>query len=285
MLNQNGGSRTDTLIKLVLVFFLSLLSFSVGTFVGKQFSDSQHKIAELENNGSGNEGERETASIPPDVAKVEPNQAISEDEISKLSEEFVKKEKQEIKPAADTGTAHKKTEHDEEGKRDEPEGLKGKVVAEEKAEKHENTETAEAVISHETTPSKEAKAEALKTMASVHDEIAKVSQRIANGEKVEAPKQKQPRIPTSLPKELANSSIGRFTVQVSAHIAEEEAKSKTQELQDKGFSAIYLPALINGKTWYRVNVGQFDRRTDALAQRSKLEQAGVPSPIVTKIQK
>lgn len=47
-MNQIGGSRTDTLIKLVLVFFLSLLSFSVGTFVGKQFSDSQHKIADLE---------------------------------------------------------------------------------------------------------------------------------------------------------------------------------------------------------------------------------------------
>ena len=64
MLNQNGGSRTDTLIKLVLVFFLSLLSFSVGTFVGKQFSDSQHKIAALEN---GEDADRNTASIPADA--------------------------------------------------------------------------------------------------------------------------------------------------------------------------------------------------------------------------
>lgn len=90
-MNQLGGSRTDTLIKLVLVFFLSLLSFSVGTFVGKQFSDSQHKIAELE----GDDSKRDTASIP--ETKPEPNQVISEDEISKLSEEFVKKEKDDGK--------------------------------------------------------------------------------------------------------------------------------------------------------------------------------------------
>src|SRR3954454_5697248 len=91
MMDQNGGSRPDTLMKLVLVFFLSLLSFSVGTFVGKQFSDSQHKLAELENNGS--EAERSTASIPPDVTKAQPSEAITEEEISKLSDEFLKKEK------------------------------------------------------------------------------------------------------------------------------------------------------------------------------------------------
>lgn len=46
--NQRGGAKTDTMVKLILVFFVSLLSFSVGTFVGKQFSDSQHKLAALE---------------------------------------------------------------------------------------------------------------------------------------------------------------------------------------------------------------------------------------------
>src|SRR5271170_2553453 len=100
MLNENGGSRTDTLIKLVLVFFLSLLSFSVGTFVGKQFSDSQHRVADLEG-----DTDRVVASIPADVTKTVPNQAISEDEISKVSEEFVKKERQDgpVTPPAATG--------------------------------------------------------------------------------------------------------------------------------------------------------------------------------------
>src|SRR3954466_14030514 len=154
MLNQNGGSRTDTLIKLVLVFFLSLLSFSVGTFVGKQFSDSQHKIAELE---SSDGSERNTASIPPDAAKVEPGQAISEEEISKLSDEFVKKEKLDGATAVENGTA----------KNEGADGLKGKLVGEEV--KAENK-----------------KAEAKKPV-SVHDEIAKVAEKIASGKKVSAP--------------------------------------------------------------------------------------------------
>ena len=39
-----------TAIKLILVAFLSLLAFSVGSFVGKQFADSQKRIAKVERN-------------------------------------------------------------------------------------------------------------------------------------------------------------------------------------------------------------------------------------------
>src|SRR5262249_57475895 len=92
MLNQNGSAKGDTMVKLVLVFFLSLLSFSVGTFVGKQFSDSQHKIAELENNSG--DIDRSTASIPPDVTKAEPSAAVTEEEVNKLSDTFTEKERQ-----------------------------------------------------------------------------------------------------------------------------------------------------------------------------------------------
>lgn len=252
MLNQNGGSRTDTLIKLVLVFFLSLLSFSVGTFVGKQFSDSQHKIADLET-----EGDRNTASIPPDTTKVEPNKAISEDEISKLSDEFIKKEQQnQGAPAKETGTAK-----NEEGSN----GMTGAMVGEEKQEMK--------------------KADAKKKV-SVHDEIANVAKRIASGEKIEAPKKVLSRIPSSLPAELADSSIGKFTVQVSSQASEDEAKAKAQELKDKGFSAFYVPATVDGKKWYRVSVGLFDTAGAAKKYRSKLmHDAHLGSAIVQKIVK
>jgi hypothetical protein len=36
------------LIKLALVFFLSLLAFSIGSLIGKQWSDSQSTVEELE---------------------------------------------------------------------------------------------------------------------------------------------------------------------------------------------------------------------------------------------
>lgn len=45
---DHKSSGTDTVVKVVLVFFISLLSFSIGTFVGKKFSDKQHKMASLE---------------------------------------------------------------------------------------------------------------------------------------------------------------------------------------------------------------------------------------------
>lgn len=43
------GMRTDAAIKILLVVFLSTLAFSGGTFIGKQLSDSQGKVAAAEN--------------------------------------------------------------------------------------------------------------------------------------------------------------------------------------------------------------------------------------------
>jgi septal ring-binding cell division protein DamX len=247
MLNEHGGSRTDTLIKLVLVFFLSLLSFSVGTFVGKQFSDSQHKIAELENNPAASaEGERSTASIPPDATKPEVSKAISEEEISKLSDEFVKKEKESVTAP---GTS----------------GLPGSLVAEEK--KVESEKKTEA-----------------KKIAVVKDEIAAVSKRIAKGEGALVAKQAKNRVPSSLPTEVAGTTIGKYTVQVSSYSTEKEATDHAEELKGKGLSAFFVKAFVGGKTWYRVCLGKFDNRKAALEYRTKvMHEAELKSAIVQKI--
>ncbi len=87
MHKQFGGSRTDTLIKLVLIFFISLLSFSVGTFVGKKFSDSQHKLAQLESEYEG-EPARGTASVAPNQLDVKPDEALTEKDIQQIADEF-----------------------------------------------------------------------------------------------------------------------------------------------------------------------------------------------------
>jgi septal ring-binding cell division protein DamX len=264
MRNQYGGSRTDTLIKLVLVFFLSLLSFSVGTFVGKQFSDSQHKIAELE--GNSGDMDRGVASIPSDVTKADPGPAVTEEEVNKLSDAFTEKERQKDTTAPDAGSA----KNDEGSK-----GLTGKAVGEATSAKNTSTKALGTMV---------AKNDNKKV--SVHDEIASVSKKIAEGQKVEAPKQKPSRIPSSLPKELANSSIGKFTVQISSHPTETEAKTKANEMKEKGFSAFYIPATVNGKTWYRVSVGLFDTKKEAVSYMDKLKKdASVNSAIVQKIQK
>ncbi len=63
MSKEKGSSKADTLVKVVLVFFISLLSFSVGTFVGKTVSDTDHRRVALEGEFKGER--RVHLSTPP----------------------------------------------------------------------------------------------------------------------------------------------------------------------------------------------------------------------------
>src|SRR5579862_7710848 len=90
MSSEKGSSKADTLVKVVLVFFISLLSFSVGTFVGKQVSDSDHRRMALEGEYKG---ERQVASTGEKADGAEASDKISEKEVESLTEEFVNKEK------------------------------------------------------------------------------------------------------------------------------------------------------------------------------------------------
>lgn len=58
-----SSSGTDTVVKIVLIFFISLLSFSIGTFVGKKFSDNQHKMAEMEPQSAATEEATPSAEV------------------------------------------------------------------------------------------------------------------------------------------------------------------------------------------------------------------------------
>src|ERR1700744_2104029 len=95
MAKETGSSRTDTIVKVMLVFFISLLSFSVGTFVGKQVSDSDHRRMALESEFQGrdvasSEGEKAAATEEANNGK------ITDKEVENLTEEFVNKEKGEV---------------------------------------------------------------------------------------------------------------------------------------------------------------------------------------------
>src|SRR6187397_2225036 len=98
MLNRSGSAKTDTLVKLVLIFFISLLSFSIGTFVGKQFSDSQHK--KIANEGEVDEALRDTASIDPKSLDVAPQDALNEEDLANLDDEFVNTKKEDLAKTA-----------------------------------------------------------------------------------------------------------------------------------------------------------------------------------------
>lgn len=266
MANKNG-SKADTVVKLVLVFFIALLSFSIGTFVGKKFSDNQHKLAQLEpsmpEHASGS-ADREIASISPDAHAVKPNDALSDDEIAKLAEEFVADEETSEgvlhDKAVDTHTVSKamdaeKGEHDESA---------------DHAEKVEHAEPA-------------AKPAGKKEIAAV----SKVAERLAQGKPAVTEKEaKAPtnRIPAALPNELASSAIGKYTVQIASYASEKEAQTRTADLKTQGFNSFYITATVKGKTWYRVGIGLFSTEKEAKAYKNDLlARTKVTSAIVQKI--
>lgn len=279
MAAERFGSKTDVVVKLVLVFFIALLSFSIGTFVGKKFSDNQYKLAQLEpesghavaseehEEGAGEES-RGIASISPEAGQVKPEKALSDDEIAKLAEEFVTDDSKEggeghHSPLENPLNDKKVDSHSEHAQK------------EEATEGHHEAKPA-AATAHAPAPAVEHKTE----------EASAAAERLAHGKSpVIANKPAAPsRIPSSLPKEIASSAIGKFTVQVGSYGTEKEAQVRSADLKEKGFSAFYVSAKVKGATWYRVSVGLFTTQKEAEAYKKDLvTRAKVSSALVQKI--
>lgn len=245
-LNQFGGSRTDTLIKFILVFFISLLSFSVGTFVGKQFSDSQHRIAQLNTDYEKSESSlRETASIPDGQLNVEPDKALTDEDVAKLAEDFVAEGSDKVEEI--------KVEDAHGGKRDVASKEAAKVP--EKIEmEHSNAVLTKKETTHGTT-------------------VEKAADKVSKGEAPLAPQ--KPEIKTrkpELPNTVAATTVGKYTVQIAAQPSEELAKEQSLKLKDEGYSAFYVEGAKDGKKWYRVNIGMFSNKQDASDYAKKLAE-------------
>lgn len=279
MANSNGA-KTDTVVKLVLVFFIALLSFSIGTFVGKKFSDNQHKLAQLEPTSNEHEAsaDREIASISPDAHSVKPNDALSDDEIAKLAEEFVADEE-----SSSGGVLHDKAVDTH---------AVSKAMKEEKGEHDESADHAEKTEHAAPVAKKDVHAPATKSaakeVAKGHEAApSKVAERLAQGkEAVTAEEAKAPknRIPAALPSELATSAVGKYTVQIASYASEKEAQTRTADLKTQGFNSFYVTATIKGKTWYRVGIGLFSTEKEAKAYKNDLlARTKVTSAIVQKI--
>jgi septal ring-binding cell division protein DamX len=257
--SQKGSAKTDTVVKLVLIFFISLLSFSVGTFVGKQFSDSQYKMAALEGH---DESDRDPASVDPSAMDVTPSDALTEDDMASLEEEFTKGKTTEVhEKIVDAHGAKNDEKHVE------------RVVAsehkkEEPAEKHE--------VTHEKVIEKTVDT---KKVAPAATKVAKGETPVEHAETHAAPRK-----PTALPLKTANDISGKYTVQLASYSVEADAVEHTKSLKEKGFSAFYVPADIKGKPWYRVNVGLYSTSKEAEENKKKMiTQPDIKAAIVTKV--
>ncbi|MCB0386796.1 MAG: SPOR domain-containing protein, partial [Bdellovibrionales bacterium] len=296
MLNQVGGSKADTIVKLVLIFFISLLSFSVGTFVGKQVSDSDYKRAALEEDyksfRQAGHGEDQ---------KVEQAEKVTDEELTSLTEEFVKKEKAAMAEAKPRDVASEKSDHEvrvesapskehagykkyskgkpseefvdrEKAKKDEVAAYKEKLKVNKDDERHpDKTAHKENKETKETAP-----AQALAP-------VTKEAQRVADGKAPTADPAKV-RTPTSVLPSVATSSVGKYTVQVASYATEDEAKAHASELKQKGWNAFYVPADVKGRTWFRVSIGLFTNQKSAMSFREELmKQSSISSAIIQRI--
>ncbi len=306
--SEKGSSKADTLIKVVLVFFISLLSFSVGTFVGHQFSKSEQRRMALEGEYKAERGIAST--------NAEDGEKISEKEVESLTEEFVNKERAGAHEPVDTsenevndhGHAEAKpAAHDNEGYKAVPRAKKADghaatdahavdshavapapaaAPAHGAAAAHNEADAHAAPAKHgddHATDAKTAKTSAAKPGAhkdGVHDAADKVA-------KGEAPTDgaKEPRKPSSALPSVASSAIGKYTVQVASYSEENEAKNHAASLKSKGWAtAFYALATVQGRTWYRVSVGLYDTNKDATEARVQfMKDTGTKAALVQKV--
>ncbi len=235
------AAKSDAIVKLVLVFVISLLSFAVGTFVGKKYSDQQHKMAAYE-------PMKEETSNRHVASEKELGKAgtMTDEEIAKLAEEFVTDDSdaKEVKPEL-------------------------------------------AKVEEARTPA----AATAKTAEVVPPAAMKVAQAIVEGKHIVEAKPavapavaKGPRLPAALPQNVAQYPAGKFTVQVASFSSEGDAKKRAEDLKNKGYSAFYLPAKVNGQNWFRVSVGQFPTENEAKSYRTEfMQKSKIESAIIQKM--
>ena len=228
------AGKSETFIKLGLVFFISLLSFAIGTLVGKEYSDRQYKLSKME--------PTEHASAHREVASEHPASKLSDEEIAKLSEEFM----------TDDSVEQAKDSHGEHGK--------APAIETKTAAHHGQHEK----VSPEFEEMNDAALEAAQSIIDGKLPAPASNRKVAN-----ATTETTTPLPQSLPKNAAQDTVGKWTVQVGSFVKEEEAKSRAEKLKSKGYNAFYLPGTVEGKTWFRVNVGTFATLEEAKRANEK----------------
>lgn len=311
---ERYGSKTDVVVKLVLVFFVCLLSFSVGTFVGKKFSDNQHRLAQFEPASA----ERQVASTEGTKTTPKAGETLSDEEIAKLAEEFVNDDESGHATAKNdhadhtTGVAATNAHAAPAATADDPHAAPAAKAQTPAPTAHGAAVAKTAIANPHAAPAKTETKHIERNVAESKAEPVKplpIAEKVAQGQnpKVgaaaapakaattghgEAAAQEKKPIPTSLPQDVAASAVGKYTVQVASYPSETEATKMTDTLKGQGFGAFYIKADIVDKktaatkTWYRVSVGLFQTQKEADAYKADLlSRSKVTSAIVQKVTK
>lgn len=258
------SQKTDNMIKLALVFFVTLLSFAIGTYVGKKYSDNQHKLSLLE--PKKNTPVPKAGEFASDIAVDAHDQineaalpteqqpaALTDSEVAKIAEEFASEE----------------------------------VATEQKLVATINPQEKELKVIHEN----QIKREPVNTVKPLQASqvISQASHAVKQGV-TPTEKTMDARLPSSINPQAANTHLKQeitpilFTVQIGSYPNQSEAEKITQELQTKGFKTSFVAAKVNGQVWYRVNVGLFGTIKEAQDYKKEfLEKTKLSSAIVQRV--
>ena len=268
---EQGASRMDTVLKMLLIAFVSLLAFSSGVYFGKQMSDSDHQLKALESDFNT---QSTLTAENGDGAKagIVGEEKMGDEEVAAISDKYVKAEKEAGKREV-ASTEEAVPEHSEHG-----EGLAAKTTEHAAAP----TTVAKKVVS-KTEPVVAGKPD-LSAAHRAAERVANNASPVANEPKSKPVQNPETRVPTSLPKTVGTNGTVEFTVQVASYPTADAAKSYANDLVKKGFPAFPVEANVSGRTWYRVSVGSFKTMKDATTYRAQLlKQADLQNAIVQKI--
>jgi DedD protein len=239
--------NTNRMIELALVFFVSLLSFSIGTYVGKKYSDNQHRLAQLEpqnkdvahsdvvDHGTDVDA-HETAA-----AAHETKTAMTDSDVAQLAKEFAT----EDETAVDSKNVTEVAAENEHGA---------------KSETHTVAAKPKTTTTHAIEKIKEATKDIHTT--DLKREVASISEK------------------------AKTLGAAMYTVQVGAYPTSVDAEKMIDSLKARGYQASAVSANVNGKTWYRVQVGLFDNVQAAQDYKKDLmEKNKLASAIIQKVQK
>lgn len=94
---------------------------------------------------------------------------------------------------------------------------------------------------------------------------------------VAPPPRAEPPAPPPEPRPPPRAPQPIFTIQVGSFRDRGTAEEQARQLAAQGIGAQVVPASVEGRTWYRVQVGRFENRTDAEAlYRNSLRPKGIP---------
>lgn len=265
MTDQVGSSRVDTVLKMLLIAFISLLAFSSGVYFGKQMSDSDYQLKALEGDFNHKTG-KVAKSKAPETHEHE-DDVLADDEVTALSEKYVSNEKDAFDETSERATHGEKGE-----KKDEVRKVASTDVSQEEPHGRAATPTA---------------THGKPDLSAAHTAANRIASNATPMEtSSKQPSQPENRAPNSLPKTVGASSEVEFTVQVASYPTAEAAKEHANDLVKKGFPAFPVEATVNGRTWFRVSVGSFKTMKEATSYRGQLlRQAELQSAIVQRIQR